>query len=108
MNSDQHNTEPIEMPRPTAAPISLAAGIVLMAAGVALGLAMSIVGAVVFAVGIGTWIGHLLPGRGHFHEERVESQQRPQAIVVAPGTVQQLQAGMPGYRMRLPLHIHPI
>jgi hypothetical protein len=108
MNSDERNSEPIEMPRPTAAPLILAAGIVLMAAGVALGLAMSIVGAVVFAVGLGAWITHLLPGRGHFHEERVEPQQRPQAIAPAPGTVEQLQAGMPGYRMRLPLHIHPI
>src|SRR5262245_38967142 len=94
MNRDERNSEPIEMPRPTAAPLILAAGIVLMAGGLALGLAMSIVGAVVFAVGLGVWIGHLLPGRGHFHEERVEPEQRPQANAPAPGKVEQLHAGM--------------
>src|SRR5215471_16236017 len=108
MNRDERNSEPIEMPRPTAAPLILAAGTVMMAAGLALGLSMSIVGAVVFAVGLGNWIAHLLPGRGHFHEERAEPDHRPQAITPALGTVTQLQAGMPGYRMRLPLHIHPI
>jgi uncharacterized membrane protein YagU involved in acid resistance len=100
--------EDIEMPQPTAAPMILAAGIVLLGAGVILGWAMSVVGAVVFAAGLAAWVGHLLPGRGHFHEQRVAVEERPQPIAATPGAVEQLATGLPGYRMRLPLHVHPI
>jgi hypothetical protein len=98
----------IEMPRPTAAPMITALGALLLAAGVALSIAMSIVGAAILIVGLAIWIGHLLPGRGHFHEQRAAPEQRPQAIVPTPGAVARLEAGMPGYRMRLPLKVHPI
>lgn len=98
----------IEMPEPTAAPMILGAGIVLLGAGVALNLTLSIVGAIVFIAGLVSWIGHLMPGRGHFHEERVPPAERPQETTAAPGTVEQLLTGMPGFRMRLPLKIHPI
>src|SRR6516162_3972211 len=97
----------VEMPEATAAPLILGMGIVLLGAGVALNLTLSIVGAIVFVAGLGAWIGHLMPGRGHFHEERVPAEQRPQETTAAPGTVEQLVTGMPGYRMRLPLKIHP-
>jgi hypothetical protein len=98
-------TDRIEVLRPSAAPLILAVGITLMGAGVALGLSMSLVGLVVFVAGLAAWIGNLLPGRGHDFEAPGP---RPQPIAPAPGTVQQMQAGMPGYRMRLPLHVHPI
>lgn len=100
--------DPIEMPQPTAAPVILAVGIVLMGAGFALGLVMSAVGGVVFIAGLAAWISHLQPGRGHFHEERVERERWPQPITAVPGTVEQMQAGRPGYRMRLPLTVHPV
>lgn len=98
----------VEMPQPSAAPIVLAAGVLLFFAGFALGTAMSYVGAAVLFAGLAIWIAHLLPGRGHFHEQRVPADQRPQAIAATPGAVEQLQRGMPGYRMRLPLEVHPI
>jgi hypothetical protein len=99
----------IEMPRPTVAPLILALGIVLLGAGVALSLVLSAVGAVVFAVGLGVWIFNLTPGRGHFHEPRALPSRRPQIITpTAPGMVEQMQAGMPGYRMRLPIAVQPI
>jgi uncharacterized membrane protein YagU involved in acid resistance len=98
----------IEMPRPTAAPMIMALGLVLLGAGVALNLALSVVGAAIFVAGLAFWIGDLLPGRGHFHEDRVPPEQRPQAIVATTGAVEQMVAGQPGYRMRLPLKIHPI
>ena len=96
----------IEMPRPTAAPLILATGIAMIGAGFALSYAMAAVGAVVLAAGLATWIGFFAPGRGHFHEAR--SQRRPAAVVPTPEAVEQLSAGMPGYRMRLPLMVHPI
>jgi hypothetical protein len=104
----EESKEGIQMPEPTAAPMILGAGIVLLGAGVALNLTLSIVGAVVFIAGLAGWIGHLMPGQGHFHEERVPPEQRPEEVIKAPGTVEHLLTGMPGYRMRLPLKIHPI
>src|SRR5262249_41246198 len=55
----------VEMPRPTAAPVVLALGMTLLAAGVALGTAFLVVGAVVVVTGLSIWIVQLLPGRGH-------------------------------------------
>jgi hypothetical protein len=100
--------EAVEMPRPTAAPVVLAFGMALLFAGVALGLAFFVVGLVVVVTGLGLWIAHLLPGRGHFHEPLAEPARRPQPVTGAPGGVEQLREGLPGYRFRLPEDIHPI
>ncbi|MCE9531951.1 MAG: hypothetical protein K8T89_12630 [Planctomycetes bacterium] len=99
---------PIEMPRPTAAPVILATGIVLAAAGLALSNAISVVGGVVMFAGLAAWINQLLPGRGHFHEERAHPDQRPRTITPILQAVEHLHQGMPGYRLRLPLQVHPI
>jgi hypothetical protein len=96
------------MPRATAAPVVLAVGLAVLAAGVALGTAFLLVGAVVLAAGLGIWITQLLPGRGHVHEARVEPARRPQPIAGLAGTVEQLGPGRPGYRLRLPTAVHPI
>jgi hypothetical protein len=101
-------TEGIEVPQSTAAPMILAVGIAVTSAGMALGATLSIVGLVLIAAGLVSWIGQLLPGRGHAEEPRVPLEQRPQVITASPGTVEQLASGMPGYRMRLPLRVHPI
>jgi hypothetical protein len=98
----------VEMPKPTAAPMILATGIVMMGAGVALSLALSAIGALVFIAGLGAWIKQLLPGRGHFHEQRSPPDQRPRVIAPTTGAVEQLRDGMPGFRMRLPVKLHPI
>ena len=65
------------MPRPTAAPLVLALGITLLAAGVALGTGFLVVGAVVVVAGLSIWIVQLLPGRGHVHESLVEPARAP-------------------------------
>src|SRR4051794_40779067 len=96
----------IEMPRPTAAPLILATGIVLFFGGIAMSYAMSLVGAFLIVVGLANWVGTFAPGRGHFHEARTGWVPRP--VVPAPGSVAHLQEGMPGYRMRLPLEVQPI
>lgn len=100
--------ETIEMPRPTAAPMVLALGMVLMGAGVALNLTLSAVGLAILFVGLALWIGQLTSGKGHYHEERVAPEHRPQAVVGTTGAVEHLAEGAPGYRMRLPLKVHPI
>jgi len=96
------------MPRATAWPFVLALGVALLGAGLATSLALSVAGAVLFVFGLGGWIGHLLPGRGHVHEPLVEPALRPQPVTPKPGTVDQLRPGMAGHRFRLPEKIHPI
>jgi hypothetical protein len=96
------------MPRPTAAPLILAVGIVLIAMGVATSLAFVPVGVIVFIVGLARWINQLLPNLGHIHEPKVEAALRAKTVKPVPGGVQHLQRGMPGYRLRLPAKVHPV
>lgn len=111
MMNESHATNDssvIEMPKPTAAPLVLAAGIALAAMGVATSVAFLFVGVIVFVVGLGMWIAQLLPGRGQLQEPRVEPSLRPEPIVPAPGEVAPLRHGVPGYRLRLPVKVHPV
>ncbi len=98
----------VEMPRPTAAPMVLSLGLVLVAAGFATSPALLAVGLLIAVAGLGLWIGHLLPGRGHFQEPFVVPAQRARSIQSLPGTVDRLRAGRPGYRLRMPEQVHPI
>ncbi|HEX3997390.1 MAG TPA: hypothetical protein VHX65_02455 [Pirellulales bacterium] len=98
----------VEMPTSTAAPMVLALGVCLLAAGIVFGIAMIIVGAVVLSIGLGLWIAELLPGRGHFHEEFVPPTERPKPIVARSGAVEQMHEGVPGYRVQLPVMVHPV
>jgi hypothetical protein len=98
----------VEMPRPTAAPLVLASGLTLAAAGLPFGPAFLVVGGLVFVAGLGIWIGQLLRGRGHVHESLAEPAHRPRPMTAAPGGVEQLRPGSPGYRLRLPERVHPI
>jgi hypothetical protein len=93
------------MPRPTTWPLILGLGVAMIGAGVATNLTLSVVGLVLFVLGLGGWIGQILPGKGHMHEELVEP---PEPVNSAPGTVELMRTGMAGYRFQLPEKIHPI
>ncbi len=97
----------VEVPRPTAAPMVLALGLALMAAGVVTSLAFVAVGAAVLACGLGIWVAQLAPGRGHVRESLV-GPPRPRPVTAKSGGVAHLHQGMPGYRLRLPTEVHPI
>ncbi len=97
----------VPMPRPTVAPLVLSLGLVLLAAGTALGLAFLAMGVLLFVAGLGIWITALLPGRGHFHEPLVEPARRRKPVTTERPLVEQLSSGMPGFRMRLPITVHP-
>jgi hypothetical protein len=97
----------LEVPRPTVAPLTVSLGAALVGIGVATSLAFLVVGAAVLATGLGIWVAELLPGRGHEREPRVEPARRPAPVQAAPGTVEQLEPGLPGYRLRLPIAVHP-
>jgi hypothetical protein len=111
MMNESHATDEyssVEMPKATAAPLVLAVGIALAAMGAAASLAFLFVGAAVFVAGLGMWISQLLPGRGHWREPRVEPSLRPQPVAPAPGEVERLRRGVPGFRLRLPVKVHPV
>jgi hypothetical protein len=110
-SSDRHDPagrESLEMPRATPWPIVLALGLALLGAGLATSLVLSLVGALLFVLGLGGWIGDLLPGRGLVREPLVEPALRSQPVVEKRGAVEQLRPGMAGHRFRLPEKVHPI
>ncbi len=97
----------VEMPKPTVWPMILALAMTLIAAAAALGTwAFAVIGGLLFVVSFCGWMSELLPGRGH--ESEPLSLAVPTAIAGRPGTVEQLQPGMTGYRFRLPEKMHPI
>lgn len=96
------------MPRPTAGPLVLAVGIFLLAMGVVTSLMFAAVGVLVCVFGFWMWISHLIPGRGHLAEPVVALSERPAPIPVDSGEVPKLREGMPGYRLRLPVKVHPV
>jgi uncharacterized membrane protein YagU involved in acid resistance len=98
----------VEMPRPTAAPLVLSVGLLLLAVGAVVSVAFMVVGGGLFLIGLGLWIGQLLPGRGHVHEPLAAPALQPAIVPGVPGKVEQLRAGVPGYRLRLPERVHPI
>ena len=102
------SAESLEMPRPTAAPLVLALGVALLAGGIVLGMAMTIVGGVLLLVGLGIWVASLLPGRGHFHEPLTDHAARPAPIHGTTGMVERMAEGKPGYRAQLPAMVHPV
>ncbi len=111
MTHDPQTTSPVDsvdMPKPTVAPLVLATGIGLMGMGVATRPTFLAVGAVMFIIGLARWIQQLLPGRGHEHEPFVPPSQRPQPQQPRPIEVERLRRGMPGYRLRLPVRVHPV
>ncbi len=111
MSQSTHSAEDrdgVEMPKPTAAPLVLAVGIALLAMGIATSLIFIPVGAVVFIFGLARWIAQLASPLGHMHEEFVPLAMRPKPVVPAPGKVQKLVQGVPGYRLRLPVKMHPV
>ena len=98
----------VEMPAPTAAPIVLSTGMVVLASGVVFGPAFFVVGFLLVLIGLASWISCLLPGRGHIHEELADAAHRPGPLHGRVGTVGRLVEGVPGYRLRLPVEVHPI
>jgi hypothetical protein len=105
--SSEEPAEFVELPRPTVAPMVLALGLTMLAAGVATNPAFLVVGAAIFLTGLGLWIAELAP-RGEHRESFVEPSRRPHAIAGKVGGVRHMHEGMPGSRLRLPVEVHPI
>lgn len=96
----------VELPRPTSAPIVLSLGLALCGAGVATGAILLAVGGIVAVAGLALWIAELLPGRGHEWEPITAAE--PAVVPKRARRVERLVVGKPGYRLRLPVEVHPL
>ena len=92
------------MPRPTAAPIVIAFGAMLMSSGLVLNFAFTAVGLIVFVVGLTKWIYILASDGG---EEILPLEARPAPVKISEAKVAPLRPGMPGHRMQIPEKVHP-
>src|SRR5271156_4318676 len=102
------SNQELEVPRTTIAPLTVALGLAMIAAGVITSLAFVMVGISIVVAGVGLWISNLLPGSGHVHIVLVTRASKPLVGAVKASAVEHLHAGMPGYRLRLPAEVHPI
>jgi hypothetical protein len=92
------------LPAPTAAPLFAALGVALVLAGLVTHVAVSAVGAALFAGGVVGWFREVLP-----REHEVPVALEPVAAPVVPSrrAVLRLAAGEAGHRARLPLAVYP-
>jgi hypothetical protein len=99
--------ESVEMPTTTPWPLFLAVACTFVLSGFVTSWAFSIVGVIIFVIALAFWIGQLRSGHGHYHEEFVTPEARPQPVRPHLGEVESLQPGMPGHRFRVPEQVHP-
>ncbi len=103
-NGSPEKEQGVCMPRPTAAPIVIAFGVMLMSSGLVLNFTFTVIGLVVFVVGLTKWIYILASDGG---EELAPIEARPTPIKVSKVPIQPLRPGMPGHRMKIPEKVHP-
>jgi len=94
-----------EVPRPTAAPLIVATGMALAGAGVTLSPAFGAVGAIVLVVGLIDWIGQWTD-RGVQPVDADADGQTDVTLDTAQEPPRDI--GRPGYRLRLPVEVHPV
>lgn len=107
MANEEHE-EGIELPAPTLFPLIAAFGLTLAFAGLVTHPIVSIVGGVCFFVGGFGWWREVLP---HQHEELVPlvaPELRAKPVEPVSQTVETLELGKEGHRMRLPTHVFPL
>ena len=106
--ADLPSSVEIETPQATIAPLMLSLGLAMMAMGAITSLGFLIVGSGVCIIAVGLWVGHILPGRGYIKTSLIPSMHHTELVSSELRDVQHLHMGMPGYRLRLPMEIHPI
>jgi hypothetical protein len=97
--------ELISVPAPTAWPMTLAFGVLLLLAGLATSAALSVLGAVAALTGLVGWFRDVLPREAH---EQVLAAPPPAAVLTNRREVVHLQVFSGSPRATLPLELHPI
>jgi hypothetical protein len=94
----------IELPAPTASPLYFALGLSLLFAGLVTNVIVSVVGLLTAVVGAIGWWRQVLPVE---HEVAIVASDPVPAVTTRAGSVEHLEVGREGHRVRLPLHYHP-
>jgi hypothetical protein len=97
----------INLPAPTAWPLVTAFGLALLAAGLVTEAVVSVVGLILAIRGAVGWFRDVLPVERHELARVRPLEQRARLIAATPRSVQQLQPGVAGHRVRIPAEIHP-
>jgi hypothetical protein len=95
----------VRVPAPTAWPMALAFGVLLLLGGLATGAALSVLGAAVALSGLVGWFREVLPREAH---EQVPIAPPPAAALTTRREVIHLQAVSGSPRASLPVEVHPI
>ncbi len=98
--------ESVTLPTPTAAPLIVALGVTLLAAGCVTSWVLSGLGAVLLCGALVSWGAQLLPGRGEMELAWVPSELRVQPITPHRATVEPRARGFVR-RMQVPEQVHP-
>jgi len=110
MPSDENRNiaqEIIEVPAPTAWPMTTAFGIALIAGGLVTHPVISALGLILTLRGAVGWFRDDLPAENVELVRVRPSIERAQVVKVSPRTVAHLRAGQESHRVRIPVEIHP-
>jgi len=97
----------IRLPTPTAWPIFVAFGLVLMCASIVTNMAVGWFGFAAFLVGAIGWGHDVFPGEQHEDVALLPESERARKIQPRPAQVDHLQVGEGQHRVRIPEQIHP-
>lgn len=97
----------IPMPAPMPWPMVVALGVTCLAAGLVTNLVFSLLGLVLFVLGLANWFGTLIAGTGFIEEQLAAPAERPAPVRPVAAGVMELKPGMSGHRMRIPVELHP-
>jgi hypothetical protein len=105
-NAPPRTTDTVELPAPTAWPIVLAFGVMLVAAGMVTNVAISVLGAILAVCGYIGWFRDVLP---HEKMESVPVGDIPQPVSTSRRQVERVEfMHRDLHRARLPLEIYPV
>jgi hypothetical protein len=105
-DAQQRTTDTVELPAPTAWPIVLAFGVMLVAAGMVTNAAVSVLGAILAVCGYVGWFRDVLP---HEKMESVRVADIPQRVNTSRPQVERVEfMHRDLHRARLPLEIYPV
>ena len=101
-----HDPNSVELPTPTAWPIVVSFGLLLLFSGLVTNLFVSAVGLLTTLIGAIGWFGDVFP---HPKHETVLLRPESERAVISPSqyTVKRLHLGEHGHRVRIPIEVHP-
>jgi len=105
-NEHAVQAESVTLPAPTAAPLVVALGVTLLAAGCVTSWIVSGLGGALLVVALSAWVAQLLPGRGEIEHGWVPAEQRVRPIRPTGVAVEARPQGFVR-RVQVPEQIHP-